>query len=189
MLVGYARVSSADQSCNLQNDALLKAGCERIFSDVASGAKIERKGLLEAINYMREGDTIVVWRLDRLGRTLSNLITFVNDLHKKKFGFKSIVENIDTTSPTGTFFFQVTGAFAELERNIIKERTKAGLTAARSRGRVGGRPKTVSSEKIRAAIDLYEKKNASVPEICRLLKISERSFYRHKNNLNIVFES
>ena len=138
---------------------------------------------------MREGDTIVVWRLDRLGRTLSNLITFVNDLHKKKFGFKSIVENIDTTSPTGNFFFHVTGAFAELERNIIKERTKAGLTAARSRGKVGGRPKSVSSEKIRAAIDLYEKKNSSIQEICRLLKISERSFYRHKNNLNIVCES
>jgi DNA invertase Pin-like site-specific DNA recombinase len=184
MLIGYARVSSADQSCNLQKDALLKTGCEKIFSDIASGSKIDRKGLLEAINYMREGDTLVVWRLDRLGRTLSNLIEFINELHKKKFGFKSIIDNIDTTTPAGNFFFQVTGAFAELERNIIKERTKAGLNAARLRRRIVGRPKTISSDKIRAVLDLYEKKNSSVLEICRLLKISERSFYRYKVQLN-----
>lgn len=182
MLIGYARVSSADQSCNLQTDALLKAGCERVFSDVASGAKIERKGLQEALNFMRSGDTLVVWKLDRLGRNLSNLIAFINDLNKEKFGFKSLVEAIDTTSPTGNFFFHVTGAFAELERNIIKERTKAGLEAARVRGKIGDRPKIISSDKIRAAISLYNKNESSVSEICKLLKISERSFYRYRTD-------
>ncbi|BBH53096.1 recombinase family protein [Fluviispira sanaruensis] len=183
MHIGYARVSNADQSCNLQNDALTKSGSEKIFSDIASGAKIERKGLNDAINYMRPGDTLVVWRLDRLGRTLSSLISFVNELNNKQLCFKSIVENIDTTSPTGKFFFHVTGAFAELERNIIKERTKAGLAAARSRGRLGGRPKAVSPDKIKAAIALYNKNESSISDICKLLNISERSFYRYRKYL------
>src|SRR5438067_11357133 len=141
MSVGYARVSTHDQTLNLQQDALEKIGCTKIFTDIISGAKAERKGLQEAIDYVREGDTLVVWRLDRLGRSLKHLIDTITTLNNRKIGFKSITENIDTTTSGGKLIFHIFGALAEFERDVIKERTKAGLQAARARGRLGGRPK------------------------------------------------
>jgi DNA invertase Pin-like site-specific DNA recombinase len=139
MLIGYARVSTSDQTLNLQKDALKKAGCARIFTDTASGAKSERVGLDEALNYVRSGDTLVVWRLDRLGRSLKHLIETITTLNNRNINFQSITEAIDTTTSGGKLIFHIFGALAEFERDIIKERTQAGLTAARARGRKGGR--------------------------------------------------
>ena len=135
MLIGYARVSTHDQTLALQQDALTKAGCNKIFTDKASGAKTERKGLDEALNYVRKGDTLVVWRLDRLGRSLPHLITTMTALEERGIGFKSLTENIDTTTSGGKLIFHIFGALAEFERNLIRERTQAGLTAARARGK------------------------------------------------------
>src|SRR5712692_9841769 len=141
MLIGYARVSKHEQNLNLQLDALHHAGCKdpQIFTDRISGAKEERKGLQEALHMLREGDTLVVWRLDRLGRTLRNLIDLITKLQKQNIGFKSLTESMDTTTPGGMLIFQVFGALAEFERNLIRERTLAGLEAARARGNMGGR--------------------------------------------------
>src|SRR5258707_723528 len=141
MLVGYARVSTEDQTLDLQKDALTKAGCRRIFTDVASGASTERKGLDQALDHLREGDTLAVWRLDRLGRSLPHLIETVTTLEGRGIGFKSLTESIDTTTSGGKLIFHIFGALAEFERNLIKERTQAGLEAARARGHLGGRPK------------------------------------------------
>src|SRR5262245_40582214 len=139
MLVGYARVSTQDQTLDLQKDALHKVGCSRIFTDMASGAQVDRPGLEEALAFMREGDTLVVWRLDRLGRSLKHLLETVARLEEHKVGFKSLTENIDTTTSGGRLIFHVFGALAEFERELIRERTRAGLAAARARGRLGGR--------------------------------------------------
>lgn len=144
MLIGYARISTSEQSLNLQIDALKKEGCNKIFSDIASGAKTERKGLNEALNFLRKGDTLLVWRLDRLGRTVKHLIDTLNWLEEQGIGFKSLHENIDTISPTGKLVTNIFMALAEFERNLIRERTKAGLEAARARGKSGGRPKLLS---------------------------------------------
>src|SRR5438552_18405425 len=141
MLIGYARVSTSDQTVNPQTDALEKIGCAKIFTDVISGASTERKGLDEALSYVREGDTLVVCRLDRLGRSLKHLIETITKLNDRKIGSKSIQENIDTTTSGGKMIFHIFGALAEFERDIIKDRTNAGLRAARARGRLGGRPK------------------------------------------------
>src|SRR2546429_6231976 len=141
MLIGYARVSTQDQTLNLQQDALEKIGCSKIFTDTASGAKAERKGLEEVLNYVREGDTLVVWRLDRLGRSLKHLIETITNLNNRKIGFKSLQENIDTTTSGGKLIFHIFGALAEFERDIIKERTKAGLQGAKERRRLRGRAK------------------------------------------------
>ena len=138
MRIGYARVSTADQSLAIQLEALQQSGCPKIFQEVASGAQAERQALGAALDYMRPGDTLVVWRLDQLGRSLGQLIGLMNTLHNQQIGFQSVVEAIDTTTATGQFFFQITGAFAELERNLIRERTLAGLASARRRGRKGG---------------------------------------------------
>ncbi|HYT40926.1 MAG TPA: recombinase family protein, partial [Methylomirabilota bacterium] len=146
MLIGYARVSTSDQTLNLQQDALEKIGCVKIFTDVISGSTTERTGLDEALSYVREGDTLVVWRLDRLGRSLKHLIETITALNNRKIGFKSIQENIDTTTSGGKLIFHIFGALAEFERDIIKERTKAGLQAARARGRLGGRPKALNTK-------------------------------------------
>src|ERR671937_2705065 len=142
MLVGYARVSTNEQTLDLQKDALEKVDCTKIFTDTASGAKAERKGLEEALEYVREGDTLVVWRLDRLGRSLKHLIETISQLDTRKIGFKSLTENIDTTTSGGKLIFHIFGALAEFERNLIRERTQAGLIAARIRGKHGGRPRT-----------------------------------------------
>ena len=177
MLIGYARVSTQEQTLNLQRDALTTAGCNKIFTDTASGAKAERKGLDEALNYVRKGDTLVVWRLDRLGRSLPHLITTMTDLEERGIGFKSLTENIDTTTSGGKLIFHIFGALAEFERNLIRERTQAGLTAARARGKKGGRPKALSAKQLSIARDLYEKRHP-IAEICRTLKISRATLYR-----------
>jgi DNA invertase Pin-like site-specific DNA recombinase len=179
MLIGYARVSTADQTLNLQQDALTKAGCNKIFTDTASGAKIERIGLDEALNYVRKGDTLVVWRLDRLGRSLPHLISTMTDLEERGIGFKSLTENIDTTTSGGKLIFHMFGALAEFERNLIRERTQAGLIAARARGRRGGRPKVLTGRKFSIAKSLYDDPKNSIAEICQTLKVSKATLYRH----------
>jgi len=184
MLIGYARVSTQDQTLNLQKDALEKIGCSKIFTDTASGAKAERTGLNEALEYVREGDTLVVWRLDRLGRSLKHLIETITKLNDRKIGFKSITENIDTTTTGGKLVFHIFGALAEFERDIIRERTKAGLKAARARGRKGGRPKLLTGKKAAHFQELYNNKNNSINEICKTLNISRATLYRYIKIVN-----
>jgi len=179
MLIGYARVSTQDQTLNLQKDALQKAGCTRIFTDTASGAKAERKGLEEALSYLRAGDTLVVWRLDRLGRSLPHLIATMTALEERGIGFKSLTENIDTTTSGGKLIFHIFGALAEFERNLIRERTQAGLLAARARGRTGGRPKALRDRRLSMAQALYNNKQNSIADICQTLKISKATLYRY----------
>src|SRR3954466_13153048 len=179
MLVGYARISTTDQTLDLQHDALTKAECSKIFTDTASGAQAERKGLAEALAYVRAGDTLVVWKLDRLGRSLKDLITRITELNDHKIGFKSLTENIDTTTSGGKLIFHIFGALAEFERDIIRERTNAGLEAARTRGKLGGRPPALSPEKIKFARRLYADKSTSVAEICKMLGISRHTLQRY----------
>ncbi len=179
MLIGYARVSTHDQTLNLQNDALEQAGCTKIFTDTISGAKTERTGLEQALAYVRPGDTVVVWRLDRLGRSLRHLIEAITALHEREIGFKSITENIDTTTSGGKLVFHIFGALAEFERDIIRERTLAGLIAARARGKKGGRPKALKDKKIAMAQALYNDTNNSIAEICKTLNISRATLYRY----------
>jgi DNA invertase Pin-like site-specific DNA recombinase len=165
MLIGYARVSTHDQTLNLQKGALSKASCDKLFTDTASGAKAERKGLYEALNYVRKGDTLVIWRLDRLGRSLPHLIATMKGLEERGIGFKSLTENIDITTSGGKLIFHIFGALAEFQRNLIRERTQAGLTSARARGRKGGRPKALSVKQRSIALELYEKRHP-IAEIC-----------------------
>lgn len=179
MLIGYARVSTLDQNLDLQRDALKKAGCEKTFEDKASGGKVDRPGLQEALEYTREGDTILVWRLDRLGRSLKHLIEMVTQLNERGVGFRSLQEAIDTTTSGGKLVFQIFGALAEFERNLIRERTQAGLEAARARGRNGGRPKALDGKKVELAYQLYDAKKQSVKEICQILGISKPTLYSY----------
>jgi DNA invertase Pin-like site-specific DNA recombinase len=179
MLIGYARVSTHDQTLALQQDALNKAGCTKIFTDTISGVKAERRGLQEALAYVRAGDTLVVWRLDRLGRSLKDLIEKLTELHNRKIGFKSLTENIDTTTSGGKLIFHIFGALAEFERDLIKERTEAGLQAARERGRRGGRPKALTQKQIEMARALYADNRHTINEICKTLQISKTSLYRY----------
>ncbi len=187
MLIGYARISTNEQNLNLQTDALTKAGCEKIFTDTASGAKSDRTGLTEAINFMRKGDTLCVWKLDRLGRSLKHLIETVLALQALGKGFCSLQENIDTATSGGKLFFHIFGALAEFERDIIRERTRAGLASARSRGRLGGRPSIMNSKKLKMATSLYADGETQVGEICETLGISRATFYRHlfRNQSNV----
>ena len=179
MLIGYARVSTHDQNLDLQLDALKVAGCENVFRDTASGAKTVRPGLEDALTHARAGDTLVVWRLDRLGRSLKHLIDVVKDLEKRDVGFKSLQESIDTTTSTGNLVFQIFGAIAEFERNLIRERTQAGLAAARARGRNGGRPLKLTPQRQELLYELYDAKEKSVREICELLGISKKTLYEY----------
>src|ERR687893_1078362 len=188
-LIGYARISTNEQHLHLQQDALHAADCLKIFTDTISGAKAERKGLAQALAYIREGDTLVVWRLDRLGRSLKDLIERITELHSRKIGFKSLTEQIDTTTSGGKLIFHIFGALAEFERDIIKERTNAGLTAARARGRQGGRPRSSLSDdrKLQMARQMYENKNLPVKDICKALGIPRSTFYKYmKNNLSLA---
>lgn len=182
MLIGYARVSTADQTLNLQQDALAKSGCSKIFTDIISGSKLERQGLDEALAYVRDGDTLVVWRLDRLGRSLKHLIETITILNNRNIGFQSLTEHIDTTTSGGKLIFHIFGALAEFERDIIRERTNAGLQAARARGRLGGRPKAKTLDtpkKVTLAQSLYDDKNNAIDDICRTLNISRATLYRY----------
>lgn len=181
MLIGYARVSTADQNLHLQEDALTKAGCEKIYSEVASGAKEERAKLSQAIDQCRAGDTLVVWKLDRLGRSIRHLIDTVKLLKSKQIGFKSLQENIDTTTSGGKLVFHIFSALAEFERDIIRERTQAGLSAARVRGRRGGRPRSLNEKQILQAKKLHADHSNSIDEICEMLKIKRTTLYKYLN--------
>ncbi|MGH1337221.1 MAG: recombinase family protein [Aureispira sp.] len=182
MKIGYARVSTKEQSLNLQKDALEKVGCETIFSEHISGAKSDRLQLQEMIKHLRKGDVVVVWKLDRLGRSLRDLVNLISKFQDAGVEFQSLQDNIDTTTPAGKLAFHMFAALAEFERDIISSRTKAGLEAARARGRKGGRPKGLSKkaqDKARLAESLYKEKERSIAEICNHLHISKPTLYRY----------
>ena len=179
MLIGYARVSTLDQTLALQQDALQAVGCEQVYSDTASGAATERPGLSQALSHLRPGDTLVVWRLDRLGRSVPHLVQTVNDLKEQGIGFRSLQEHIDTTSSGGKLIFHVFAAIAEMERDLIRERTHAGLAAARARGRLFGRPRSLSARKVEQLQTLAKDERNTVMEICATLGISRATFYRY----------
>jgi len=179
MLIGYARVSTQDQKPQLQLDALKGAGCERIFEEKASGAQRERPALKEAIAFLREGDTLVVWKLDRLARSLRQLIDTIETLEERGIGLRSLTENIDTTTSGGRLVFHIFGALAEFERSIIRERTVAGLASARARGRLGGRPRAMTPEDVAIAKTLLANPEIPVKEIARRQGVSVSTLYKH----------
>lgn len=179
MLIGYARVSTQDQNPQLQLDALKASGCERIFEEKASGAQRERPALKEAVAFLREGDTLVVWKLDRLARSLRQLIDTIEKLEERGIGLRSLTEAIDTTTSGGRLVFHIFGALAEFERSIIRERTVAGLASARARGRLGGRPRAMSPEDIAIAKTLLANADISVKEIARRQGVSVSTLYKH----------
>lgn len=178
-MIGYARISTEDQNLDLQRDALNRAGCTRIYEDRKSGAKAERAGLTLALEVVRAGDQLVVWRLDRLGRSLSDLIELIRALDARGVELGSLTEGIDTSTINGKFTFHLFAALAEFERALIRERTQAGLAAARARGRKGGRPKALDAEKRRHAVALYRGKQHTIAEICRLMRISKPTLYNY----------
>lgn len=182
MKIGYARVSTKEQSLDLQKDALEKEGCTDIYYEHISGANTKRPQLQKMMGQLRKGDVVVVWKLDRLGRSLRDLVNMVSTFQDLGVGFKSLQDNIDTTTPTGKLTFHLFAALAEFERDIISSRTKAGLEAARKRGRKGGRPKGLSKkaqDKARLAESLYKEKERSTKEICDHLHISKPTLYRY----------
>ena len=179
MKIGYARVSTSEQSVHMQKQALKQAGCEKIFSDTASGVRANRTGLDNAMNDLRAGDTLVVWKLDRLGRSLQHLIQTIKLLQEKKIGFQSLQENIDTTTSGGKLIFNIFSALAEFERDVIRERTKAGLQAARARGRLGGRPFLLAPKSVARLKKLYDARKNTVIEICKIFNISRPTFYNY----------
>jgi len=183
-LLGYARISTLDQNPRLQTDALEAAGCYRVFTDRASGALEERRELAKLLDQARLGDTVVVWRLDRLGRSLRHLIDTVNALAEREVGFRSLTESIDTTTSGGKLVFHIFGALAEFERELISDRTRAGLMAARARGRHGGRPTVMPADKLAAARQMYDSKQYTVVAIAQVLGVSRASIYRHLGGLN-----
>jgi DNA invertase Pin-like site-specific DNA recombinase len=182
-LIGYARVSTIEQDLKLQIDALQAAGCaqELIFVDTASGAKTERAGLTAALKLLSTGDTLLVWRLDRLGRSMVELVNLVEGLRERGIGFRSLCDGaIDTTTASGELVFNIFSALAQFERRLIQERTKAGLSAARARGKKGGRhPVTDEDPRVRMAKTMYYQKSMSIKDICRTLKLSRATFYRY----------
>lgn len=178
MLLGYARVSTDDQTARFQLDALEAAGCERTFSELASGAAAERPVLTELLNHSRRGDTVVVWRLDRLGRSLSHLIETVRKLESGGVGLRSLAEGIDTTTPNGRLVFHVFGALAQFECELVRERAMAGLAAARARGRKGGRPPKLSAEKLRVAQRLLKDPKSTVSEVARTLGVHRSTLHK-----------
>lgn len=182
--IGYIRVSTDKQNLQMQEDSLKNANCYKIFYDVASGARSDRPGLKECLNYIREGDTLVVWKSDRLGRSTVDLLNIVDDLRKKKIGFKSLTEDLfDTTSSNGRLVFGIFALLAEHERDRIKERTKAGLASARARGRLGGRPKALTDEKKALAFEALQNRDKTVKGIAIGLGVSEATIYRYQRVL------
>lgn len=178
MLIGYARISTQDQTLQPQIDVLKDTGCEKIFTDIASGVRTQRPGLEQAISFCRKKDTLVVWKLDRMGRSLSHLIETIKNLGTLEIGFRSLTEEINTTTAGGRLIFHVFCALAEFERDLIRERVQAGLKSARSRGRKGGRP-PVSKETIAMAQALFSDKNLSVKQICDRLGIAKSTLYKY----------
>lgn len=177
MLVGYARVSTIEQNLDLQLAALEEVGCEKLYKDQISGTKTNRPGLNMALEVLRKNDTLVVWKLDRLGRTVKGLIDLVNQLHQKEIHFKSITDNVDTSTPAGRFFFHVMASLAQMERELMVERTRAGLAAAKAKGRVGGRKRKMTQSKIESAKQLLA--TGSLPkDVAQNLGISIPTLYR-----------
>jgi DNA invertase Pin-like site-specific DNA recombinase len=177
MRIGYARVSTDDQSLDLQLDALERAGCKRVFTDKASAAKEDRLGLADALSHLRSGDVLVIWKLDRLGRTVKGLVNFVTELREGGIQFRSLTDGLDTTTPAGRFFFHVMASLAQMERELIGERTRAGLDAARRRGRVGGRKRRMTPGKVESARKLLE---GGMPprDVAQSLGVSIPTLYR-----------
>ena len=192
MLLGYARVSTKDQNLDLQLDALTKAGCELFFKDIISGAKAQRPALTKMLEQARKGDIIVVWKLDRLGRSLKHLVELISMFIDKGIGFKSLNDNIDTTTAQGRLIFNIFASLAEFERDLISERTKAGLEAARARGKKGGRPKGLSKQAKLTAMaceTLYNERKLSISEICSQLNISRNTLYSYLRSRNVIINS
>src|SRR5437016_13435704 len=179
MYIGYARVSTQDQHLDLQQDALRQAGCTRIIVDRVSGTVAERPGLAKLKEILRAEDTLVVWRLDRLGRSLKDLIAWVAWLEQEGIGLRSLHEALDTTTPSGKLTFHIFGALAEFERQLTQERTQAGLRVARARGRLGGRPKALPADKQQLAVQLYQEQKIAVKQICALMGISKPTLYAY----------
>lgn len=181
--IGYARVSKYDQNLQLQIDALLNFGCkiDDIFTDHISGAKSERPGLTQCLQILQQGDILTVWRLDRLGRSMVHLVSLIEDLKKREISFKFLCDGaIDTTTASGELIFNIFSSLAQFERKLIQERTKAGLKAARERGKKGGRKKTLASDpKVLTAKKMYQNHKMSINNICNILKISRATFYRY----------
>jgi DNA invertase Pin-like site-specific DNA recombinase len=177
MLIGYARVSTQDQNLNLQTEALISAGCQKVFDDKISGSQSERPGLAKALEMLRDGDTLVVWKLDRLGRSVKNLVDLVGQLQKQGIQFKSLTDAIDTSTPSGRFFFHIMASLAEMERELTVERTRAGLEVARQLGRKGGRKRQMTESKIESAKKLLA--NGVPPrDVAKKLGVSVPTLYR-----------
>jgi DNA invertase Pin-like site-specific DNA recombinase len=177
MLIGYARVSTLDQSLDLQTDSLRAAGCERVFCDKTSGTRADRPGLRDALAFARDGDLLVVWKLDRLSRSLGHLVETVQELERRGIGFWSLTEGLDTSNSGGKTIFPLFAAIASVERTLIQERTRAGLAAARQRGRIGGRPRLLTAEKLAAAMKLLS--GGTPPrEVAGIFNISIATLYR-----------
>ena len=179
MKIGYARVSTVEQNLDLQRDALARAGCEKIYVDETSGTVAKREGLEKAKDVLREGDVLVVWRLDRLGRSIRDLINWVEYLEDEKIGLQSLQESIDTTTSSGKLVFHLFAALAEFERNLIRERTNAGLAAARARGRLGGRKKSLNKKERKKVVEMYDRRNHTVQEICKMRGITKPTLYAY----------
>ncbi len=179
MKIGYARVSTHDQNLDLQKDALEQAGCEKIYVYEISGTVAKREGLEKAKEILRKGDVLIVWRLDRLGRSIRDLIDWVTRLEEEGIGFKSLQESIDTTTSSGKLIFHIFAALAEFEKNLIRERTNAGLAAARARGRLGGRKKALSTKERKRAVETYKRKNHTVQQICEMMNITKPTLYAY----------
>jgi DNA invertase Pin-like site-specific DNA recombinase len=178
MMIGYCRVSTEDQSLDLQRDALAGVGAERVFEDKASGARDDRPGLADAVSHVREGDCLVVWRLDRLGRSMRSLIDFVEGLRERGADFRSVTEGIDTTTAAGRFFFHVLAALAQMERELIRERTNAGLAAARARGRKGGRKPKLTAKQVEHARKLLDDRGVTIKDVAASLGVNRATIYR-----------
>lgn len=179
MKIGYARVSMADQNLRLQLDALYRAQVDNIFSDTASGSKDDRQGLMEALAAVKHGDSLIVWKLDRLGRSLPHLIETVNKLKDRGVEFVSLTENLDTSTPTGKLTFYIFAALAEFVRDTIRERTMAGLAAAKARGHQGGRPFKLKGKRLQMVLNLAKDENNKLEDICSMANISPATFYRY----------
>ncbi|HKK22747.1 MAG TPA: recombinase family protein [Pseudohaliea sp.] len=179
MLIGYARVSTRDQTPSLQRDALTAAGCARIFEETASGGQRERPQLTAALDYLRPGDTLAVWKLDRLARSLKQLIETVEALGARDIGFRSLTEAIDTNTAGGRLVFHIFASLAEFERSVIRERTRAGLDAAKARGRTGGRPPALDPADLAAARALLRDPDITVADVAKRLKVAPSTLYRH----------
>lgn len=177
-ILGRMPHATGDQTTDLQKDALVKVGCDRIFTDVASGAKAHRPELDHMLDLLREGDTVVVWKLDRLGRSMQNLVDLMTMFDERGVQFRSLTESIDTSTPGGTLVFNIFGSLAQFERDLIRERTSAGLAAARARGRKGGRPAKLDEKQVREVRRLYESKSVTVDQIAAMMHVGRSTIYR-----------